>query len=113
MNRIHCPDCGEKLPASANYCAFCGNLVALPGNSITLLADQGNNTEEYVDVAARDTPAALSSFSQQQQQEAPRRDLRLTVSNQRGGLPGTMVSASARWRRGLITRPLIDDLLEQ
>lgn len=37
----------------------------------------------------------------------------LTGAKQRGALPATLVSAPGRWRRGLITRPLIDDLLEQ
>src|SRR5579884_794388 len=118
MNRIHCPDCGELLPASANYCAFCGNLVVTgPGqSSITLVADRGDDqqkTEEHV--AAHDTPAALSSLPQKpsQQLNAQRRDMALAGSSQRGALPGTMVSAPGRWRRGLITRPLIDDLLEQ
>src|SRR5713226_2999893 len=113
MNKIQCPDCGEALPASANYCAFCGELVALPGHSsATLLANQGiaqQHTEEHI--AARDTSAAVSSFPQQQ--EAHRHDLELTASNQRGGLSGTLVSAPGRWRRGLITRPLIDDLINQ
>jgi hypothetical protein len=112
MNRIHCPDCGEELPAAANYCAFCGNLVALPGHSSTLLANEGNDQQNRIEehVVEDDEPTALSSFAQKQ--DAQRHDLTLTASNQRGGVPGTMVSAPALWRRGLITRPLLDDLLD-
>lgn len=110
MKRIRCPNCGKELPDWANYCAFCGEMIT--SSSIKLLNDQRIARQQAEEqIAAQDTLVPASSV----QREIHPQGLELTVPGIRGGQTNiaTVISTPGRLRRGLITRPLLDDLMDQ